>query len=295
MIASSSVMSARSKWVTCGTSVAESVMRSAMVRRRWESGCRSTGPHCSKRGSGGGSRPMAASGLAGPPGAGSRVAAGLRPRGARGGRRAGPGRGADVGIEHAAARPAAADRAEVHAQLAGEPAGGRRRGHRAAGGRAPRAGGGAVGAVGAGAVLGGAAVAVARGAVVGERDEHGADLHGLPRRHVDLLDPAADGRGDLDLRLVGLDLEQRGVLADDLALADQHRDDLGLGEAFSQVREGKLARHRRKARTRASRGRPRARGARRGRWRAPGRSPRRARRARSRGGPAPRARGTPPP
>jgi len=74
MIASRSVMSARSKWVTCGIRVADSVMRSAMVRRRCESGARSTGPHCSKRGSGGGSSPMAASGFAGPAGAASRAA-----------------------------------------------------------------------------------------------------------------------------------------------------------------------------------------------------------------------------
>ncbi len=53
MMASSSVMSARSKWVTCGITVAESVMRSAMVRRRCDSGWRSTAPHCSKFGSGG--------------------------------------------------------------------------------------------------------------------------------------------------------------------------------------------------------------------------------------------------
>ena len=64
MTASSSVMSARSKCVTCGISVADSVMRSAIVRRRCDSGCRSTGPHCSNFGSGGGSTPTRARGLA---------------------------------------------------------------------------------------------------------------------------------------------------------------------------------------------------------------------------------------
>src|SRR6266545_4170275 len=64
MIASSSVTSARSKCVTCGISVAESVMRSAMVRRRWDRGCRSTGPHCSNLGSAGGSTPTDRNGLA---------------------------------------------------------------------------------------------------------------------------------------------------------------------------------------------------------------------------------------
>jgi len=60
---------------------------------------------------------------------------------------------------------------------------------------------------------------------------------------VDLLDPPPDRRRNLDLRLVGLDLEQGSVLPDDIALAHQHRHDLRLGEAFSQVRKGKLARH----------------------------------------------------
>src|SRR3989442_740717 len=64
MIASSSVMSARSKCVTWGTSVAESVMRSAIVRRRCESGWRSTGPHCSNLGSAGGVMPTGARGFA---------------------------------------------------------------------------------------------------------------------------------------------------------------------------------------------------------------------------------------
>ena len=56
-------MSARSKWVTCGITVADSVIRSAMVRRRCDSGWRSIGPHCSNFGSGG-SAVMRVSGLA---------------------------------------------------------------------------------------------------------------------------------------------------------------------------------------------------------------------------------------
>src|SRR3989442_7445953 len=44
-------------------SVAESVIRSAMVRRRWDRGFRSTGPHCSNFGSAG-STPTDRSGLA---------------------------------------------------------------------------------------------------------------------------------------------------------------------------------------------------------------------------------------
>src|SRR5947207_1030380 len=64
--ASRSVMSALSKWVTCGITVADSVIRSAIVRRRCESGWRSIGPHCSKLGSGGACRPTVASGFAGP-------------------------------------------------------------------------------------------------------------------------------------------------------------------------------------------------------------------------------------
>ena len=105
-------MSARSKWVTCGMSVAESVMRWAMVRRRCESGSRSTGPHCSNRGSGGASMPTAASGLASA--GGSASGAGAATGEESGGR-------AHVVVGHAAAGAGAPHGAEVHAELAREP------------------------------------------------------------------------------------------------------------------------------------------------------------------------------
>jgi hypothetical protein len=53
--------------------------------------------------------------------------------------------------------------------------------------------------------------------------------------------PAIDRRRDLDLGLVGLDLEERRVFSDDVALVHEDRDDLGLGQAFSKVREAKGA------------------------------------------------------
>jgi len=57
---------------------------------------------------------------------------------------------------------------------------------------------------------------------------------------VDLGHPPAHGRRDLDRGLVGLDFEQRRVLGDDVALAHEDLDDLGLGQPFAEVgqREG---------------------------------------------------------
>jgi hypothetical protein len=59
---------------------------------------------------------------------------------------------------------------------------------------------------------------------------------------VDLGDAAIEGRGQLDLSLLGLDEQDRLVFLDLLALGDQHLDDLGLGEAFAEVGEFKLLR-----------------------------------------------------
>ena len=144
MSASSSVMSARSKWVTWGMIAADSVMRSAIVRRRCDSGARSTGPHCSNRGSGGASA-AGASGVAA-------AAAGLGGAAARRGRSRGSG--AHVVVGDAAARAARRHRAKIDAQLARQPARGGRRGNGLASGRR------AAGATdGGGATAGGAAMA----------------------------------------------------------------------------------------------------------------------------------------
>src|SRR5438876_389003 len=147
-------------------SVAESVIRSAMVRRRWDRGWRSTGPHCSNFGSAG-STPTDRSGF----------------RSRRGG-----------GV--------ALPQPVVVLRL--------RQGHSAS---PPRR-------------------HLRR---VVECNEHLADLHGLPGLDVDTSHATTERGWDLDRGLVGLDLEKRRVLGDDLALVDEDLDDLGLGQTLTQV------------------------------------------------------------
>ena len=53
----------------------------------------------------------------------------------------------------------------------------------------------------------------------------------------------AYGRRDLDGRLVGLDLDERIVLGDLLALGHEPARDLALREALSEVGEPERARH----------------------------------------------------
>ena len=221
MIASRSVMSARSKWVTWGISVAESVMRSAMVRRRCESGARSTGPHCSKRGSGGASRPTR----------GQRLGRARRrggPRGAAPARRCACGPAAAARTSSSATRPPGPvprTAREIHAQLAGQPPRGRGRGHRAfgasgtergaSGGARPRAGAAAGGRVGRGrrrcrrAPAGRRRGGRRRRRIARSVTSTAPTFTVWPGCDVDLLHAPAHGRGDLDLRLVGLDLEER--------------------------------------------------------------------------------------
>ena len=51
------------------------------------------------------------------------------------------------------------------------------------------------------------------------------------------------GRRDLDRRLVGLDLDERVVLGDLLAFADEPAGDLALGQPLAEVRQLELVRH----------------------------------------------------
>ena len=161
------------------------------------------------------------------PGAG-RAARGLRrARGLGAGR---PARAANVGVGDPAAGTGALYRAQIDAELAREPAGGRRgrdrtprRGPR---GRARR------GRSGPGQVA------------VGERDEHLAHLHRLTRLDVDPLHAPGERRRNLDLRLVGLDLEEGRIFADHVALVHEHADDLRLGESLAQIGQREDARHR---------------------------------------------------
>ncbi len=222
-----------------------------MVRRRWLRGWRSTGPHCSNFGSGGGWTAAPASGRAS--GAGSATAAvtgAAAPADSRS--------RAHVVVGDAAARSASSDSAQIHSELARQAAGCGRRGHRAGagarirrlrrdGGR-PLSGRGRSDATSVGWRGRGWRAASLRGSGcgaggIGEAHEHGADLHGLSRLHVHRLDAAAHRGGDLDLRLVRLDLDQRRVFLDDVALAHVDRDDLGLGQSLPKVRQPKLAGH----------------------------------------------------
>src|SRR5207237_10901957 len=65
----------------------------------------------------------------------------------------------------------------------------------------------------------------------------------LPGLHVDALDAAGHRRRDLHGRLVRLHLEQRRVLAHDVALAHEHLTDLGLGQPLAEVGQHESTRH----------------------------------------------------
>ena len=297
-------MSARSKWVTWGMMDADSVMRSAIVRRRCDSGVpldgapllesgqrrwreRGGGERRCRRGGGPRRRP--------PAGADARAAAArtsssvTRPPGPLGGtaRRSTPSSRASLRVAGVAGTGPLRAR------------GGSRRGGRS-GGRCGGCDGGA--STAAGRELrrsprpGGAA---SRPALrIGEGHEHRPDLHRLAGLDVDLLDAPAHRGGDLHLRLVRLHLQQRRVFLDHVAFADEDGDDLRLGEAFAQVGQDELAGHRQRAtwaRTRGSRGRRRRRAARRAPTPSPARSRGRARRRPPRAGWALRGTGRRPP
>src|SRR5262249_36152712 len=70
-----------------------------------------------------------------------------------------------------------------------------------------------------------------------------AHAHRLVRLDVNPEHPSPDGRGNFHLRLVGLDLKERRVLADDVAFLHQHPDDFGLGEALTEIGQDEGARH----------------------------------------------------
>ena len=220
-------------------------------------------------------------------------AAGPRPRGAlgalpgaRGRRRRAARRRAHVLVRDAAAGPRPADARQVHAELAREPAG-RRAWRRAAGrprarpapGRRParrRAGRARARRRRRRRAPGGAGP-------VAEAQQDRADLHALAGLDVDGGHAPAERRGQLDLGLLGLHEEDGLVLLDLVALGDEDADDLRLGEAFAEVGQLEVFRHRTwrrgaspaPARRRASPGRRAARGpdpaASRARARSPGR------------------------
>jgi hypothetical protein len=76
-----------------------------------------------------------------------------------------------------------------------------------------------------------------------EAHEHRPDLHPLAGLDVDPRDPAAEGRGQLDLGLLRLDEEDGLVLLDLIPLGHEHLDDLGLGQTFTQIGQLELSGH----------------------------------------------------
>ena len=85
--------------------------------------------------------------------------------------------------------------------------------------------------------LGGSDLAVA------DDDEGSADRHELALLHEDAGHLPAGGRGDLDGRLVGLDLDERVVFVDHLADLDEPAGDLAFGHPFAEVGKLELVRH----------------------------------------------------
>src|SRR5206468_163306 len=144
-----------------------------------------------------------------------------------------------VVVGHAPAGSRAAHGAEVDAELAREPSRRRRR----------RRGAlcGADGWGGRGQVPGECRFErrdLPPAALLFERHQNRADFDGLPRLHVDLGDAPRDRRRDLDRGLVRLHLEEGCVLPDEVALLDEHLDNLGLGQPLAQVGQDERAGHR---------------------------------------------------
>ena len=163
---------------------------------------------------------------------------GIAALGAGGRRRpAGEGRVApDVLLGDAAARPGPGQEGELDAELGGDSPHERRRldalGRRRSGllgvGRRRLSGRGGLGH---------------RDLAVADDDERSADRDELAFGHEDARDGAGGRRGDLDRRLVGVDLDERVVLLDVLADLDEPAGDLALGDPLAEVRKLELVGH----------------------------------------------------
>ena len=82
-----------------------------------------------------------------------------------------------------------------------------------------------------------------RGAVLADDDEHRADRDDVALLDEDLRDLAGGGRGDLDRRLVRLDLDERLVLGDLVAHGHEPAGDLAFGQALAEIGKLELVRH----------------------------------------------------
>ena len=153
-----------------------------------------------------------------------------------------PTRRTDVGLLDPAARAGTGEPDELDAELLREPADGRRRtdGLRRLGrdDRDDRLGAGDVGA--RVAPLDGAEQLLA---LLADHHEHGPDGRNLAFRDEDHEDGAGAGRGNLDGRLVRLDLDERIVLLDGLPFGHEPARDLGLRQALAEVGQLELVRH----------------------------------------------------
>ena len=87
------------------------------------------------------------------------------------------------------------------------------------------------------------AAAAGSARVAADHDQHGPDRHDVALGDADARHlPRRRGR-DLDGRLVGLDLDERLVLGDLVALGHQPAGDLALGQALAEIGQLELVRH----------------------------------------------------
>jgi hypothetical protein len=84
---------------------------------------------------------------------------------------------------------------------------------------------------------------VRNGRVAVDHDQHRPDRRDLALGDEDPRHGACCGRRDLDRRLVGLDLDERVVLRDLLALRDEPARDLALGQPLAEIGQLELIRH----------------------------------------------------
>ena len=76
-----------------------------------------------------------------------------------------------------------------------------------------------------------------------DQRQRGAHLRHLAVLGQDPEDDTVDRRADLDRCLVRLDLDDRLVLDDGIALAHEPARDLALGQALAQIRQRERVRH----------------------------------------------------
>ena len=79
--------------------------------------------------------------------------------------------------------------------------------------------------------------------VAADHDEHRPDRRDFALGDVDARDGSRGRRGDLDRRLVGLDLDERLVFRDLVPDRDEPARDLSLGQPLPEIRQLELVGH----------------------------------------------------